>query len=114
MIIVGSMIGSGIFLAPALIAGITVESHLGAGSFVLVWIVGGLLTLCAALSFGELSPKRALTCLPSYSSTLALLLSKTVSPSGLASPKQYTRFMFYRWGQIRASKEASEKAGAPT
>jgi len=55
MIIMGSMIGSGIFLAPALIAGITVESHLGAGSFVLVWIVGGLLTLCAALSFGELA-----------------------------------------------------------
>jgi APA family basic amino acid/polyamine antiporter len=55
MIIMGSMIGSGIFLAPALIAGITVESHLGAGSFVLVWLVGGLLTLCAALSFGELA-----------------------------------------------------------
>ena len=55
MIIMGSMIGSGIFLAPALIAGIVVESRLGAGSFVLVWIVGGLLTLCAALSFGELA-----------------------------------------------------------
>jgi APA family basic amino acid/polyamine antiporter len=55
MIIMGSMIGSGIFLAPALIAGIAVESHLGAGSFVLVWVVGGLLTLCAALSFGELA-----------------------------------------------------------
>ena len=55
MIIMGSMIGSGIFLAPALIAGIVVESHLGAGSFVLVWLVGGLLTLCAALSFGELA-----------------------------------------------------------
>ena len=55
MIIMGSMIGSGIFLVPALVAGIAVESHLGAGSFVLVWIVGGLLTLCAALSFGELA-----------------------------------------------------------
>ena len=55
MIIMGSMIGSGIFVAPALIAGIVVESHLGAGSFVLVWVVGGLLTLCAALSFGELA-----------------------------------------------------------
>src|SRR5437867_7754487 len=55
MIIMGSMIGSGIFLAPALIAGIAVESQLSAGSFVLVWVVGGLLTLCAALSFGELA-----------------------------------------------------------
>src|SRR5262249_47148417 len=55
MIIMGSMIGSGIFLAPALIAAIAVESQLSAGSFVLVWVVGGLLTLCAALSFGELA-----------------------------------------------------------
>ncbi len=55
MIIMGSMIGSGIFLAPALIAGIVVESGLGAGTFVLIWLVGGLLTLCAALSFGELA-----------------------------------------------------------
>jgi basic amino acid/polyamine antiporter, APA family len=53
MIIMGSMIGSGIFLAPALIAEIAVEARLGAGSFVFVWMVGGLLTLCAALSFGE-------------------------------------------------------------
>jgi APA family basic amino acid/polyamine antiporter len=55
MIIMGSMIGSGIFLAPGLIAGIAIESRLGAGSFVFVWIIGGLLTLCAALSFGELA-----------------------------------------------------------
>jgi APA family basic amino acid/polyamine antiporter len=55
MIIIGSMIGSGIFLAPALIAGIAVESNLGAGSFVLIWVVGGVLTLCAALSFAELA-----------------------------------------------------------
>ncbi len=55
MIVMGSMIGSGIFLAPALIGGIAVNSNLGPGSFVFVWIVGGLLTLCAALSFGELA-----------------------------------------------------------
>ena len=55
MIIMGSMIGSGIFVAPALIGGIIVASGLGAGSFVGLWIVGGLLTLCAALSFGELA-----------------------------------------------------------
>ncbi len=55
MLIMGSMIGSGIFLAPALIAGIAVEGRLGAGSFVLIWVVGGVLTLCAALSFAELA-----------------------------------------------------------
>jgi APA family basic amino acid/polyamine antiporter len=55
MIIMGSMIGSGIFLAPAIIAGITIEGGLGPGSFILVWVVGGLLTLCAALSFAELA-----------------------------------------------------------
>src|SRR5712692_6225331 len=45
----------------------------------------------------------------SYSSTLALLFSKIASPSGLLSPEQYTRFMFYRWGQIRASKGANSE-----
>ena len=55
MIIMGSMIGSGVFLAPALIAGIVIESKIGAGSFVFIWIVGGMLTLCAALSFSELA-----------------------------------------------------------
>lgn len=54
-IIMGSMIGSGIFLAPALIAGIVVESGLGAGNFALIWAIGGLLTLCGALSYGELA-----------------------------------------------------------
>ncbi|MGH9721312.1 MAG: amino acid permease [Bryobacteraceae bacterium] len=55
MIIMGSMIGSGIFLAPALIAAIALQGQLGAGSFVWIWIVGGVLTLCAALSFAELA-----------------------------------------------------------
>ncbi|MCI0365001.1 MAG: amino acid permease [Phycisphaerales bacterium] len=49
------MIGSGVFLAPALIAGIAIDAKMGSGSFVLIWLVGGLLTLCAALSFGELA-----------------------------------------------------------
>lgn len=49
------MIGSGIFLAPALIAGIIVESGLGAGNFVFIWVIGGLLTLCGALAYGELA-----------------------------------------------------------
>lgn len=54
-IIVGSMIGSGIFLAPALIAQIVLTSNLNPGTFVGIWIVGGFLTLCGALSYGELA-----------------------------------------------------------
>ena len=54
-IVAGSMIGSGIFLAPALIADIVVQARLGAGTFLAIWIVGGLLTVCGALSFGELA-----------------------------------------------------------
>lgn len=54
-IIVGSMIGSGIFLAPALIAQIIQTSQLGPGTFISIWLVGGFLTLCGALSYGELA-----------------------------------------------------------
>lgn len=49
------MIGSGIFLAPALIAQIVQSSQLGPGTFISIWIVGGFLTLCGALSYGELA-----------------------------------------------------------
>lgn len=51
MIVAGSMIGSGIFLVSADITR-TVGS---AGWLVLIWIITGLLTLTAALSYGELS-----------------------------------------------------------
>ena len=51
----GSMIGSGIFLAPALIAAIIVADDLGPGTFVSIWAIGGVLTLCGALSYGELA-----------------------------------------------------------
>ncbi len=54
-IIMGSMIGSGIFLAPALIAAIIVAENLGPGSFVLIWVIGGFLTVCGALSYSELA-----------------------------------------------------------
>ncbi len=54
-IIMGSMIGSGIFLAPALIAAIIVSDRLAPGSFVIIWAIGGVLTLCGALSYGELA-----------------------------------------------------------
>ena len=51
MIVVGSMIGSGIFIVSADIT----RSVGSAGWLILVWIFTGILTLTAALSYGELS-----------------------------------------------------------
>jgi APA family basic amino acid/polyamine antiporter len=51
MIVAGSMIGSGIFLVPAEIA----RQVGSAGWILLVWVVTGLLTVAAALSYGELA-----------------------------------------------------------
>jgi basic amino acid/polyamine antiporter, APA family len=51
MIVVGSMIGSGIFIVSA-----DVARYLGgAGWVILVWIVTGIVTLIGALSYGELA-----------------------------------------------------------
>src|SRR5882762_9627810 len=51
MLVAGSMIGSGIFIVSAIIA-----RQVGApGWLLVVWIVTGLLTLMAALSYGELA-----------------------------------------------------------
>lgn len=50
-IVIGSMIGSGIFIAPSLMAG-----YLESGwVIVLLWLVGGIFTICGALSYGELA-----------------------------------------------------------
>src|SRR5271156_5041420 len=51
MIVVGSMIGSGIFIVAA---DITRQTG-SAGGLLLTWIVTGLLTISAALSYGELA-----------------------------------------------------------
>jgi APA family basic amino acid/polyamine antiporter len=51
MIVAGSMIGSGIFIVPAEIARQVGSS----GWLLLVWVVTGLLTVTAALSYGELA-----------------------------------------------------------
>jgi APA family basic amino acid/polyamine antiporter len=51
MIVVGSMIGSGIFIVSADIAR-TVGSS---GYLILVWVITGLITMTAALSYGELA-----------------------------------------------------------
>jgi len=50
-VVVGSMIGSGIFIAPSLMAGYIQTP----GLLILLWIVGGVLTLFGALSYGELA-----------------------------------------------------------
>src|SRR6201984_1817451 len=51
MIVVGSMIGSGIFIVSAHIARQTGS----AGGLLLTWILAGILTIAAALSYGELA-----------------------------------------------------------
>jgi APA family basic amino acid/polyamine antiporter len=51
MIVAGSMIGSGIFIVPADIARQVGSS----GWLIMVWVVTGLLTVAAALSYGELA-----------------------------------------------------------
>lgn len=51
MIVIGSMIGSGIFIVTADIA----RTVGGAGWLLIVWLVTGLITLTAALSYGELA-----------------------------------------------------------
>src|SRR4051812_11383441 len=53
-IVVGTVIGSGIFLSPGAAA-----SHAGSGGMVLiVWTVGGVLSLLGALTFAELAASR--------------------------------------------------------
>ena len=51
MIVAGSMIGSGIFLVSAEIA----RSVGSAGWFTVMWVLAGLVTMIAAVSYGELS-----------------------------------------------------------
>ncbi len=51
MIVAGSMVGSGIFVVSA---GIVKEVHTGP-MLMLVWALAGLFTLCATLSYGELT-----------------------------------------------------------
>lgn len=50
-VLVGSTIGSGIFRSPAIIATRVPDE----GLFLLTWVLGGVLTLCGALTFAELA-----------------------------------------------------------
>src|SRR5687768_7245648 len=51
MIVAGSMIGSGIFIVTSFMA----QELGGSGYIMLLWIITGLITLAAALSYGELA-----------------------------------------------------------
>lgn len=51
LLVIGSMIGSGIFIVSA-----DIVRHTGsAGWFLAAWVIGGVMTLIAAVSYGELS-----------------------------------------------------------
>jgi len=50
-IVIGSMIGSGIFIAPSIMAGLIQTP----GLLILLWALGGFLTVCGALSMSELA-----------------------------------------------------------
>lgn len=51
LLVIGSMIGSGIFIVSA-----DIVRHTGsAGWFLAAWVIGGVMTLIAAISYGELS-----------------------------------------------------------
>ena len=52
MVVIGNVIGSGIFIAPAVVAA-TILPGTG-GMVLLVWVVGGVLALTGALSYSEL------------------------------------------------------------
>lgn len=49
-IVIGCILGSGIFIVPAITASLMRSTSM----LLLVWVVGGLLTLCGALAYGEL------------------------------------------------------------
>ena len=51
MLVVGMVIGAGIFKAPSIVAG----NVAGATEFVLAWVAGGVVSLCGALVYAELS-----------------------------------------------------------
>lgn len=50
-LVVGSMIGSGIFIAPSIMASFIQSPKI----IILLWIIGGVFTIFGALSYGELS-----------------------------------------------------------
>lgn len=54
LLVIGAVVGSGIFMTPGIVAAGLPSPGLILG----VWLAGGLITLCGALSFGELGAMR--------------------------------------------------------
>src|SRR5262249_42729500 len=54
LLIVGSVIGSGIFVVPAIVL---MQAQKSFGIALLIWLAGGILSLLGALTYGELSSR---------------------------------------------------------
>ncbi|MEA1784841.1 amino acid permease [Arenibacter sp. GZD96] len=104
MIVAGSMIGSGIFIVGADI----LRNTGSAGWFLAVWIIGGIMTLIAATSYGELSGmfpkaggqyvylKEAYNPLVAFVygwSLFAVIQTGTIAAVGVSFPKFMTYFI---------------------
>lgn len=54
MIVIGGIIGAGIFLTPSTVA----QNTASAAELLVLWVVGGLLTLAGVLVYAELGARR--------------------------------------------------------
>ena len=111
LLIVGSVIGSGIFFAPSIMAGYPHSRGLLLG----LWVLGGLPTLAGALAYAELAAAmpRATTAQLVVFAALAGAMSKALSRSGAstASPSP-ARGWSTRW-RVIASSSAARRACIP-
>src|SRR2546430_12164960 len=96
MLVAGSMIGSGIFIVSAIIA-----RQVGSpGWLLVVWIVTGLLTLMAALSYGELAAM-----MPKSGGQYLYFRDAYIPPWGF--PSGWTLFLSIHTGTTAAAFERS-------
>ena len=99
LLIVGSVIGSGIFFAPSIIAGYLQSPGLLLG----LWVLGGLLTLAGALSYADSRrrcPSRRAVRVPLRGVLAALRLPVRVDSSSPSTPASSPR---WRWRSPRRS-----------
>ena len=81
MLVVGSMIGSGIFIVSADIA----RQVGSAGWLTLIWVISGIITVIAAVSYGELSAM-----FPKAGGQYVYLKEAYVFFLGLRRPRRFT------------------------
>src|SRR6478735_12253617 len=107
MLVAGSMIGSGIFIVSA-----DIVRHVGSsGGLILVWVITGIMTMMAAVSYGELSGmfpkaggqyvylKEAYHPLPAFLygwSFFAVIQTGTIAAVGVA----FSKFLAYMVPQV--------------